>query len=273
MVRLERFVRDKVSSWAPGLARAYRQNRDERTASKPPSLTPYGFKFSGPRAISNYETEEIEVFLECLRRSSVCIDIGANVGLYSCLAISCGKQVLAVEPNPINLQRMYKNLISNEFLDIEVYPVGVSNEPGLKRLYGSGLNASFVTGWARAKDNCYTVAPLTTLDILVGTRFDGSQVTIKIDVEGLEFEVVKGGTRTLALTPKPFWLIEIVLTEQIPGGLNTRMYETFEIFWRNGYQARTADRERKLVQPKDIERWVASGFRDFGSYNYLFEVR
>jgi hypothetical protein len=111
------------------------------------------------------------------------------------------------------------------------------------------------------------------LDLLAGTRFDGLQVTIKIDVEGLEFQVLQGAARTLTLTPKPFWLVETVLTEQVPGGLNTRMYDTFEIFWRNGYQARTADRECKLVQPKDIERWVAAGSRDFGSYNYLFEAR
>ena len=271
--RLERFVTNKLNSWAPDFARAYRQNRDNRTASRPPSPTPYGFKFSGPRPISNYETDEIEIFLQYLQRSSVCIDIGANVGLYSCLAMRCRKQVLAVEPNPVNLQRLYRNLIANDYLDVELYPVGLSNEPGLKRLYGTGLNASFIAGWARTKNTLYTVAPLTTLDILAGTRFDGLQVTIKIDVEGLEFQVLQGATQTLTLTPKPFWLIEIVLTEQIPGGINTRMYDTFEIFWRNGYQARTADRERKLVKPQDVERWVATGSRDFGSYNYLFEAR
>jgi hypothetical protein len=117
------------------------------------------------------------------------------------------------------------------------------------------------------------VVPLTTLDNLVGARFDGLQVTVKIDVEGLELEVLRGATRTLALTPKPFWLIEIVLTEQVPGGINTRIYDTFEMLWRNGYQARTVDLERRLVEPQDVKRWVAAASRDFGSYNYLFEAR
>jgi len=186
--------------------------------------------------------------------------------------MSCRKQVVAVEPNPVNLQRLYRNLFANDFQKVEVYPVGLSNEPGLKPLYGAGLNASFIAGWARAKETRYSVAPLTTLDILAGPRFNGLQLTIKIDVEGLEFQVLQGATRTLKLAPKPFWLIEIVLTEQVPGGINTRMYDTFDMFWRNGYQARTADRERKLVQPHDVERWVATGSRDFGSYNYLFEA-
>ena len=151
MPPLERFFKRKLNSWMPGLARAYRRNRDERTASKPPSATPYGFKFSGPRPISSYEADEIDLFLEYLRRSSACIDVGANVGLYSCLAMSRGKQVLAIEPNAISLRRLYRNLICNDFLNIKVYPVGLSSEPGLRRLYGTGLNASFVPGWAKPR--------------------------------------------------------------------------------------------------------------------------
>ena len=84
--------------------------------------------------------------------------------------------------------------------------------------------------------------------------------------------MLQGASRLLAMNPRPFWLIEIVLTEQIPGGINTKIYETFEIFWRHGYQARTADRDRKLVRPEDVERWIVTGSRDFGSYNYSFEA-
>jgi FkbM family methyltransferase len=213
---------------------------------------------------------EINIFLEYLRRSSACIDIGANVGLYSCLAVSQGKPVIAIEPNFANLQRLYRNLAANEFFNIELYPVGLSSTPGIRRLYGSGLNASLVAGWARAAQNRYSLVPLTTLDILLGARFEGVPITIKMDVEGHEFEVLQGARRTLALEPKPFWLIEIVLTEQVPGGINSRIYDTFEMFWDCGYQAHTADQDRRLVRPQDVKRWIATGRRDFGSYNYCF---
>jgi hypothetical protein len=135
-------IRDAVNSWTPGLGRAYRRVRDERAVSTPPAPTPYGFKFAGfGRAAPAGMKDEIDVFLQYLHRSSACIDIGANVGLYSCLAASRGKSVIAVEPLAVNLARLYKNLVCNEFLDVEVYPIGLASRPGLKRIYGTGLNA------------------------------------------------------------------------------------------------------------------------------------
>lgn len=114
------------------------------------------------------------------------------------------------------------------------------------------------------------MVPVSTLDIIAGARFDGMPLTVKMDVEGFELQVLEGAHRILTRHPKPFWMVEVVLTEQVPGGINERMYTTFETFWRHGYQSRTADRDQKPVRPQDVERWVATGSRDFGSYNYLF---
>ena len=217
-----------------------------------------------------YETEEIAVFLQYLEACSTCIDIGANVGMYSCLAQSHGKHVIAFEPLAENLSYLYENLLSNQFSDVEVYPPGLSDTVGLQRLYGSGINASLLRGWARAPDDRYSVVPTNTLDNIVGTRFGGVPLMIKLDVEGFELQVLKGAERTLSLLPKPSWVVEIVLTEQIPGGFNDKFYKTFEIFWKHGYEARTADRNQRPVCPQDVERWISTGVRDFGSYNYLF---
>jgi hypothetical protein len=52
--------------------------------------------------------------------------------------------------------------------------------------------------------------------------------------------------------------------------VNPDMLETFELFWRHGYEARVADEERRVVAKADVERWLRTGRRDFGSYNYLF---
>jgi hypothetical protein len=125
-------------------------------------------------------------------------------------------------------------------------------------------------GWAGASEKSYKIVPVTTLDVIVNTRFDGLSLLIKIDVEGFEREVLKGGQRTLSLDPRPTWLVEIVLNEHFPAGLNDRFYETFEVFWRHGYHVTTADDEQRLVQPDDISRWVKQGSVDFGSHNYLF---
>ena len=222
-------------------------------------------------ATGSFERDEIDVFLKHLHRVSTCIDIGANIGLYTCLAASHHKHVVAIEPMASNLQLLYRNLVCNGFLDVEVFPLGLSGEVGIKRLFGGGTGASFVEGWAGAPARFYSVVPVSTLDVIVNTRFDGLPVLIKVDVEGFEHELLKGGERTLRLDPKPMWLIEICLNEHFPKRLNEHFYQTFEVFWRHGYQATIADAEQRPVDSDDVGRWAKQGFVDFGSHNYFFQ--
>jgi FkbM family methyltransferase len=261
-----------VDSWMPSVAQAYRSLRDERAALAPALPTPFGFKLAGNRSMASgiFEKKEIDLFLKHLQRASTCIDIGANIGLYTCLAASHGKHVVAIEPMPSNLKFLYRNLVRNDFADVEVFPLALSSSGGILRIFGDGTAASLLQGWAGASEKSYKIVPVTTLDVIVNTRFDGLSLLIKIDVEGFEREVLKGGQRTLSLDPRPTWLVEIVLNEHFPAGLNDRFYETFEVFWRHGYHVTTADDEQRLVQPDDISRWVKQGSVDFGSHNYLF---
>lgn len=269
LLRAARYIAD---SWFPGVGLVYRTMRDERVALAPPQLTPFGFKLVGnvEMAAGSFEADEIDVFLRHLPNASVCIDVGANIGLYACLAAEQGKHVIAVEPLTANLKALYRNLLCNNFLDVEVLPLGLSRKPGIKALFGSNTGASFVPGWAGASDKWHEVVPVSTLDLIVNSRFDGQRPLVKIDVEGFEYEVLGGAGQTLARSPRPIWLVEICLRENVPSGLNERFRDTFELFWRNGYEARTADREGRLIEPIDVDRWVKQGYADFGSYNYLF---
>jgi hypothetical protein len=47
---------------------------------------------------------------------------------------------------------------------------------------------------------------LSTMDILLGDRFEGKRIFIKIDVEGVEHAVLCGAGRTMSLDPKPTWV-------------------------------------------------------------------
>jgi FkbM family methyltransferase len=265
-------VKRLVIAWMPGLGRVYRLLRDELAAMAPGVPTPFGFNLAGNSimASGSFEKEEISLFLKYIDEVPVCVDIGANVGLYTCLAASHHKHVLAVEPGNGNLKLLYRNLAYNGFLDVEVFPLGLSDSSGIRRLFGTGVMASFVPGWAGAAEKLYEIAPVSTLDVIVGARFDGLPMLIKMDVEGFETEVLKGAQRTLGLNPKPIWLVEICLNQHFPGGRNEQFCQTFQVFWRHGYQALTADSEQRLIEPSDVNRWAQQGFVDFGSWNYIF---
>jgi FkbM family methyltransferase len=264
--------RKAVDTFAPPLGRSYRLLRDS-TNRRRAAQTPYGFSLAGDPSMAgaDWETDEIEVFLKLMATHDAVIDIGANIGFYSCLAASRGKQTIAIEPSPRNLNFLYRNLWDNHFTRVETLPVGLGSEPGLGRIYGYGGIASFVAGWAQARAAHSTLVPITTLDAVAAGRFAGKRLLIKTDVEGYELDVLAGAQATLELDPKPTWLMEILFRDAvIPGGMNAKFAETFKAFWRHGYRCRKLDPAATPVEPADVSRWVAQGFVDGNMHDYLF---
>lgn len=263
-------LRKPVDTFAPPVGRIYRRLRDASVAqrSRP---TPYGFRLAGdPRMASDaFESDEVRTFLELLESHDAVLDIGANIGFYSCLAATRGKHVVSFEPNARNLEFLYRNLWENELSRVEVFPLGLSKDCGLSRMYGFGGIASFVPGWGQAQRSRYSLVPVTTLDAAVAGRFYGKRLLIKMDVEGHELDVLASATEMLSREPKPTWFMEILLRDGvIPGGINTRFIETFEIFWQCGYECQRFDRERTSVQRAEVEHWASR--RSAECKNFLF---
>ena len=106
--------------------------------------TPFGFNMITRNYIANrmminatFEADEIELIKKNLFNADVFVDVGANIGLYTCIARSLGKYVIAIEPQPQNLSCLYANLKNNNWQDTEVFPLGLSNKPGILTLYGA----------------------------------------------------------------------------------------------------------------------------------------
>lgn len=265
-------LRKSVDTFAPRLGVLYRSLRDIAVGGAA-KRTRYGFTLAGePRmARDSYELAEASAFLELLENHEAVVDIGANVGFYSCLAASRGKHVLSFEPSPRNLKYLYRNLWENQLQIVEVFPLGLARQPGLSRLYGFSEMASFVPGWAQAGKKRFSTVPVTSLDTMVAERFRGRKLLIKMDVEGFELDVLAGAGRTLDLNPQPTWLVEIILAlETIPGGINMRFAEAFEIFWRHGYECKRLNAKRDPVSPEDVRRWVANRHVDDDTHDFLF---
>lgn len=265
-------LRKPVDTFVPSLGLFYRSVRD-LAVTRSSRRTTYGFVLAGDALMvrPDYEPSEAGAFLDLLGRHETVIDIGANVGLYSCLAASRGKHVISFEPSPRNLKYLYRNLTDNGLCGVEVFPLGLAKQPGLSRLYGFGGIASFVPGWAQADRRRFSIVPVTTLDAMVADRFKGRRLLIKMDVEGFELDVLAGAERTLGLDPRPTWMVEILLAvETIPGGTNGRFAEVFEVFWRHGYECNKLNTTRDPVGPADVRRWVADRRVDDGTHDFLF---
>ncbi len=263
-----------LDSFFPPIAKTYRSLQNYLYFKKlKPYQTIFGFELYGDAKLdtSRSESFEIEIFLSLADEVDIVVDIGANVGLFTCVAAQVKKKVVAIEPDFYNLRFLYQNLLNNNFKDVEIFPIALSDSEGILALYGGGQGASLVNGWGGIRSNYQTLVAINTLDNLLYKRFLNSRLLIKMDVEGNEFNVLKGATSILAHSPFPIWIIEHGLTENFDNSINPYFQQLFDLFWDLGYEAFTIEKEPQLVKPEDVIRWMKNKKKDFGSINYLFK--
>lgn len=145
-----------------------------------------------------YEPDTRLVVQRLVLPGDSCIDVGANVGgITFYLAASSGAtgRVLAFEPAPNTFARLCRNIGLNPELTDRVVPVqaGLAERPGELRLVEDqtvpGNAALFEAGGVRV--------PVATLDHAVADYALARVDFVKIDVEGMEYEVLRGAVASL----------------------------------------------------------------------------
>lgn len=259
----------------PRLAATYRIFRDSRFVPEDAKMTPFGFRFSGNSAMEQglHEPEEVEIVRKYLKDTDVFINIGANIGYYCCIALQQGKKTIAFEPIEMNLKYLYSNVKANGWEDnLEVFPIALSNKSGLIEMYGGGTGASLIEGWGGLpKDSCRLV-PVSRLDDVLSDRLTGKRCFFVVDVEGAEQFMLEGATKHLCMNPKPIWMMEISITEHQSDGtkINPNLMSTFQMFWQNGYETRTADKKFIKICEEEILKICESGNDTLHTHNFLF---
>jgi FkbM family methyltransferase len=136
----------------------------------------------------------------------VVVDVGANVGVLTFLAASIvGKagRVIAVEPNPDNLQLLYRGIVLNGFENVEVLPYAASNRRSIFSLTGGTSNTHLVG--AREPEEGGHFVQSVALDDVLGQlqRLD----FVKMDIEGHEPQALEGFGRLIGRY-RPALLVE-----------------------------------------------------------------
>jgi FkbM family methyltransferase len=233
---------------------------------------PLGFKFAGhEQYFSNFEARETKIMLDALQGVDVMIDIGANLGFYTCLAASRGKTVACVEPEPGNLNYLLSNVEKNSF-NAEVFPLAMAETAGVLTLYGDAETASVVPDWFGNRRSFAQKVASNSLDNLFKTRWPGQKIFIKIDVEGYEEFVIAGAHGLIAREPRPIWLIEC-MAYQLTGNRprNPFFVTMFEIMFAAGYEAFSID-EGRTIEIDEIKRLAFAPVRPphDALFNFLF---
>jgi len=234
---------------------------------------PAGFLFYGNALMEqgNFEITETNLFSELFKEADIFIDIGANIGYFTCLACSSGLKVFAFEPSLKNLPYLYENIRQNQWQkQVEVFPIGLSDKPDLLEIYGEGTGASLISGWAGASTASFQIIPVNSLNSVVGGRLGLNRVVVKIDIEGAEYQALCGADKILDLNPKPIWLVEITFEEHRHGSRNPKFKETFELFWSRGYKAYSVGKPALEVSKEMVEDFLTGRSPYKLEANYLF---
>jgi FkbM family methyltransferase len=272
---LRRFLKKILDVHFPRVSIACRRFQNERVSIREPVDTPMGFKLVGLPVMErgSFEQEEALLVRRLLKEADVVINVGANVGFYCCLSLHEKKQVVAFEPIAPNLRCLYKNITANHWQDkIEIFPIAVSNKTGLLEIFGGGTGASLIKGWSGTPENYVEWVPVSTLDIVLGSRFVGKRCLFIVDIEGAELGMLEGASQMLAADPKPIWLVEVSIAEHQPKGvsLNPNLISTFEKFWAHGYEAWTATKVPRLVLRDEVENIVKTGKDTLLTHDFIF---
>jgi FkbM family methyltransferase len=267
---LNNMARSLVYS-VPPLARLFRRLRD-RKWTRYPAKTEEGFSIYAPQSMLRRDHDERALFAAEAKLSDVCVDVGAHVGYFTCIACAVRTPTLAIEPFADNLDVLYRNLALNNFSSVEVFPMGLGARPGVAPIYGYSDVASLLPAWSSSARTQTGVVAVSTLDILLEGRFPNQKLLIKIDVEGLEREVLAGGAQTLKRDPKPVWIVEILYRNLMTGVINKNFADTFNLFWQGSYDSFWIEGGLRPISPTDVAGWSA-GVEPAPSGNFLFRGR
>jgi len=200
-----------------------------------------------PYLIKNgvYETELTKYLLNTIKPDSVFVDVGANIGYYTCLAakrINAGK-VFAFEANETAYQLLQRNIMIN-WVDCPTKAefVAVSDKKGevvFKNYKYKFVNSQFFTGDEGEDINSYEVKTVPTIS-LDEYFSDGQKIDfLKVDVEGAEYKVLQGARQTLANNPDIQILMEWSIPQLQSQGVEPN--EVLEFFQQRGFKPSVLD--------------------------------
>jgi FkbM family methyltransferase len=193
-----------------------------------------------------------------IHKGDLCFDVGAHMGNRTEIFLKLGAKVIAVEPQEDCINQLREKF--NNEPRLTLVNKGLSDKEGGLTLYiceDATTISTFSDKWktgrfSNYKWNTEKLIPVTTLDNLI-KKF-GLPVFCKIDVEGFEFQVLKGLSRPITyisfeFTREFFNDIEFCVNHLLSLGyvkFNCSLGESAKMFFQSWVTA------KKLYQRLDL---------------------
>src|SRR5215213_2127399 len=164
-----------------------------------------------------HEDDIIEHFTP--KQGDIVVDIGAHIGLYTIISskrVGANGKVVAIEADPGNFEMLNRNIKLNKLANVIPLNYAVySKETKIKLYLPSGESGftkynTIMSDWVNTKEKFVEVNANTLDYLLQSNQIREEEVNwIKIDVEGAEFEVLKGAHNVLSKSKDIVLLMEL----------------------------------------------------------------
>jgi FkbM family methyltransferase len=202
----------------------------------------------------NYEAKSVALFKKLSASADVIFDIGAHIGQYAleCAQVDAGmtKIIFAIEVNPKTFTYLLNNIQLNQFTNIKAVLGAVTSKPGV-------VNINIPAYWNMGNTQVNQAMEDHGFDNFLASSFDVGYLLdkyqinkidlVKIDVEGLEAEIMK------CVFDKGFYPTNVIF-EYIPETFSASA-SLIGLFEKNGY----------LI--KDIEGNIFQGQKNIPEQN------
>lgn len=167
---------------------------------------------------TKYEERFSDGLLGSIRSNDVVWDVGANVGFYTekfAKLVKPSGSVVAFEPSPASAKSIREKFGAEDGRHVEVVQMALADETG-DAVFDLGDGEESVTNHLVTSSRLDDVngtskikVEMTTADELVFNQGLKSPNVVKIDVEGFEWEVLRGMSRLLRERPPRAIFIEV----------------------------------------------------------------
>lgn len=200
--KVGRYVHDQILDKAMGRTQLVAHQQVQLNFAIPNSLNKY--------RVDSFSSKEPETlaWIDSFEDGAVVWDIGANVGLYTCYAAkSRGCRVFAFEPSVFNLELLARNINLNQLATlVTIVPLPIADQMSFSDLnlttteWGGALS-TFKHLYGQDGKPLQRIFQVPTVGISMHDAVSILHIPqpdhIKIDVDGIEHLILKGGVEVL----------------------------------------------------------------------------
>lgn len=161
-------------------------------------------------ATGDYEEPTAKTMASLIGPGDACVDIGANIGFFTLLMsrrVGPGGAVWSFEPSPATRARLMRNVELNRAGNVTLREEAVSDIDGQSLFFG-GTDHHSGTAGLRPMSDAAASFPVQTCRLATCLPAGFKPRLIKIDIEGAEFNALKGMVDLLS-THHPDLIIEL----------------------------------------------------------------